>query len=150
MGSITCALLVCAVACVEVAPDEEPTAPSARVALVDQGGANADVDPVDLELELDLDPAALVCRGKAGCACFEVRADGTEQKIVGSDFDGTCDPNDNCRASCGSCAKGQARSQGDNCRVASTAIADEAMAITIITPAESARSPTATCVAVNG
>lgn len=147
MRFVTYALLVCSAACVEVAPDEETIAPSARGDVVDPGGANVEVEAGELGLELDpdLDPAGLVCRGKARCACFEVRADGTEQKIVNSDFDGTCDPNDNCRATCGSCAKGQARSQGDNCRVKSTTIADDAVAITAISPSESARTPTASC-----
>jgi hypothetical protein len=137
MRTITCAVFVCAAACVEVAPTDTPP-PTTPGALVDEWAAIDD----ELEEELGLDAVGLVCSGKVGCACFEVRADGTERKIVGSDYAGTCDPANDCRATCAPCTTGSARIIRDTCRVKSTTIADE---LTEVANESTARYATGAC-----
>lgn len=61
-------------------------------------------------------PAALSCTGKVRCACFVTNEHGGEAKVSGSDFAGTCDANNNCKATCAaSCSTGVAKVTGDGC-----------------------------------
>ena len=89
-------------------------------------------DSTELTLPADvaIEPAPATCTGKVRCACFEVSSTGAESKITGSDFNGVCDPNNECKPACAAsnCRRGTPKSTGDSCRI-STPFAPDVLSL---------------------